>query len=395
MLSDNELRKRLQRHWDSGRILRAWAGQDPELFPLSISAGRPDARRLVEAFSTVRSWKDALERESSSGGYRIDYREINHRSLGRQRLPAHLVFDTPEQVIEYLGKGRELKRFQQASDLITTRQPRLHAWLHEHPLKLLEHAGHWEQLLAVIDYFQAHPRPGRYLRELLIPSVDTKFIETHMGLLGQLLDQVLPDTAIDQQVTGLARHGFERRFGLRYDQPLIRFRLLDAAAAAAYGGLDDITLPLERFRTLAPWIRRVFITENKINGLSFPSLSDSMVIFGLGYGVGALRSIDWLQGCEIHYWGDIDTHGFAMLSQLRADYPGTRSLLMDRHTLEAFPEAWVEEKGRRQLAELENLNREERRCYRLLCEDALGQSLRLEQERLPYEWIVRAIRGLK
>ena len=44
-----------------------------------------------------------------------------------------------------------------------------------------------------------------------------------------LLARVLPAAAIDETVTGLTGSGFERRYGLRYDQPLIRFRLLDPA----------------------------------------------------------------------------------------------------------------------------------------------------------------------
>ena len=109
----------------------------------------------------------------------------------------------------------------------------------------------------------------------------------------------------------------ERRYGVRYDQPLIRLRLLDPALGERFGGLTDISLPLDRFATLDPPCRRVFITENKINGLSFPPLPDSLVIFGLGYGVESLRDAPWLRQREIHYWGDLDTHGFAILSLLR------------------------------------------------------------------------------
>ena len=41
----------------------------------------------------------------------------------------------------------------------------------------------------------------------------------------------------------------------------------------------------------------------------------------------------WLRRCAVHYWGDIDTHGFAMLARARRALPQTESLLMDRDTL--------------------------------------------------------------
>jgi len=41
-------------------------------------------------------------------------------------------------------------------------------------------------------------------------------------------------------------------------------------------------------------------------------------------------------GCEIHHWGDIDRHGFAILDELRSHHGRAASFLMDRKTLLAF-----------------------------------------------------------
>lgn len=69
---------------------------------------------------------------------------------------------------------------------------------------------------------------------------------------------------------------------------------------------------------------RVYITENNINGLAFPPMEGSLVIFGLGYGVETLSTIPWLRKVGIIYWGDIDTHGFAILDRLRMTFPDCR-----------------------------------------------------------------------
>lgn len=371
-------------------MLRAWLGAE-ELFPLKIPAGRPASSQLLNRFNEVRDWKMTLEQGSKATtgrGYRIEYAEINHRQFGRQRLPGQLVFDRLDDLLAYLRKEREFERFVSLQRMIVQRQPALGPWIDRYPIKMLEQADHWLQLLAVVDFFLANPHPDRYLRELLIPGVDSKFIEQHRGLIAELLDKALPPECIEFEVTGLARHGFERRYGLKYDQPMIRFRLLDAEFAKAYGGLDDLTIPLERFIALDPPVKRVFITENKINGLSFPCLQDSMIIFGLGYGISSLKAVDWLRQREIHYWGDIDTHGFAILSQLRGYFPQVNSLLMDCKTLETFTHAWGrEESAKRTTAELEHLDAQEQACYRQLRDNRLGENLRLEQERIPFDWL--------
>src|SRR5207248_1468020 len=95
----------------------------------------------------------------------------------------------------------------------------------------------------------------------------------------------------------------------------------------AINGLSDITVPATQFAQLSLPVRRIFITENEINGLAFPDVPRGVIIFGLGYSLDLLAGANWLSDREIHYWGDIDTHGFAMLDRLRAMFPAARSLL--------------------------------------------------------------------
>jgi hypothetical protein len=49
-----------------------------------------------------------------------------------------------------------------------------------------------------------------------------------------------------------------------------------------------------------------------------------------GYGFDNLAAALWLQQKDIYYWGDIDTHGFAILNQLRGFFPHAVSFLMDQ-----------------------------------------------------------------
>ncbi len=132
--------------------------------------------------------------------------------------------------------------------------------------------------------------------------------------------------------------------------------------------------------------KRIYITENEVNGLAFPEMADSTVIFGLGYGVEILSAIPWLRDRELHYWGDIDTYGFHMLDRLRASFPAARSILMDSRTLHQHRALCVREE-KPYTGPARNLTESERAVY-----DGLD-GMRLEQERIPYGWVMEALSG--
>ena len=92
-----------------------------------------------------------------------------------------------------------------------------------------------------------------------------------------------------------------------------------------------------------------------------------------------------MAGAVVRYWGDIDTHGFAILDRLRAWLPGTRSVLMDLDTLMHHRDRWVREERPTQ-SSLTRLTREEGDLYDDLVSDRLGDRVRLEQERIDWTW---------
>nr|WP_238551769.1 DUF2220 domain-containing protein [Candidatus Symbiobacter mobilis] len=169
----------------------------------------------------------------------------------------------------------------------------------------------------------------------------------------------------------------------------IRFRLLDPTLPSLPGcvGCTDITLDAASFAGLALPVERVFITENETNFLAFPPVSRAIVVFGAGYGWEALARADWLHRCPLHYWGDIDTHGFAILDQLRGYFPHTASLLMDKETLLAHREHWGEEPDQA-CHDLRRLTPDEASLYDALRCDRFQERLRLEQERIGYHHLL-------
>ena len=387
--SHEHVMARLQRLWRGGRLLADRLEASSALFPLRIPLKHPTAAELNTRFDAARNWIAALRESSARHGYALEWKTIRHRQLGENRLPVAALVETPEIALAMVRKQAEAKRFDAIAGSIRERFPELLDWLSRKPLKVLEHADDWPRLLAILDWLRAHPRPGCYLRQIDLPGVHTKFIETRRALLSELLDIVLPEEAIDLEAVGARQ--FERRYGFLAKPSLIRFRLLDSDQHI--GGLNDLTIPLADFQKLAPPARRIFITENEINGLTFPALPDSLVIFGLGYGVDALQAVPWLADREIHYWGDLDTHGFAILDRLRGYYPRVRSLLMDEATLLHHRSLWGREPTpiRRELPRLSDA---EQRVYGLLRDNHLGEQIRLEQERIAYSWLEAALSRL-
>ncbi len=397
MISPAEIKSKALNYWRNQRALKAHLTGEP-FFPLVIPFRSPSSKQLLEQFSEIRAQLQTLRQHSKAErgyGYSIEFKQISHRHLGDQLIPQRISFDSPEDFYRFIGKQRDFERFKTLVNDVTKSQPALHAWIEKFPLRVLEYAVVWPQLLTIIAFFKTHPQPQRYIRELDLQGVDGKFIEQHKNILRDVLDCVLPPGAFNADVSGLTRHGFERRYGLKYDQPLIRFRLLDHGLRSAWS-ISDMAMPLDEFQALNIPCQRVFITENKINGLSFPDVTNSIVIFGLGYGISSLKNIPWLQNKEMYYWGDIDSHGFAILSQLRGYYPQVKSFLMDQETLTAFEPLWGEEaKEKRFVGTLKNLTTSEQDLYALLLKNTLKPHLRLEQERISFSYFRTRLQYLR
>lgn len=383
-----DLRAQALKLWDRGELPASLVTGAP-LFPKRLTLKCPTSAEMASRFDEVRSWIGELRMMSHC---RVEMREFKHRVFGANAVPHEAWIDTLEDALALIGKRRDAARFTALIDLTCEKQPLALAWLAKRPMRALELGDDWSLLLEIVAWRLAHPCPGVYLRQIDIPCVHSKFIEAHRGVLSELLDIVLPLEAIDQTASGASQ--FAKRYGFR-DKPMrIRFRVLDPEhSLLAEPLLQDITLDAESFARLDTDVTHVFITENEINFLAFPQVKNSLVIFGAGYGFEMLCKAKWLSRCRIHYWGDIDTHGFAILDQLRSRFDHVRSFLMDRTTLLAFESQWGEEE-KQTLRDLPRLNPDEMALYDDLRDNRIGKNLRLEQERIGFGWVESALSAL-
>lgn len=386
----DHLKKQVQKLWEKGTILSSMATGEP-LFPLKLAFKRPTSRELSDNFDDVRKWISLLVEKQ--GAYRIEWKTVEHRILGCNSIPWEIWIDSLEDGLEMIGRGKEGKSFASLLALTGEREPSVLPWLARKPLQGLNLCGHWTAILDVVAWLKDNPKPSIYLRQIDLPGIHSKFIETHRLDLGEILDLALPEESIDRRYNG--KKGFCGRYGFKEKPLRVRFRILDQQLNLPYGGEDqDITVTDKAFASLNLNVARVFVVENEINFLAFPQFPGAMAIFGSGYGFGNLSQAHWLKSREVHYWGDLDTHGFAILNQFRSVVPNCGSLLMDEKTLLEHRDLWGEEITPER-GDLTMLTDEEQSLYRQLNSNVWGKSIRLEQERIGFNHLREALDRLK
>ena len=318
-------------------------------------------------------------KEKRGFGYTIEFHQVKTKSLGIQDLPSSIFFDTEKDFLKFLGKEKEVGLFKTNLDKIINSFPELKDWIIKNPIKVINNQADWESILKVCQYFKQNPKPNLYIRELPI-KVHTKFIEQNQGLIKELLNILISEHISYEEKE------FEKRFNLKYDEPLVRFKILDKSIAEKFfSGLDDIAIPISQFESLKLPVNKVLVVENKTTlytTLTLPKMNNTIAIFGSGYNVTNLKNVKWLENLELLYWGDIDVQGFEILSQFRAYFPKSKSIFMDKPTFDLFFE---DDKGIPSKISTElNLNNDEKELYNIL----IINNWRLEQEKIPYNYVV-------
>ncbi len=337
-------------------------------FPLVIPFGKTSIGQTD--FEVLRREIAALK--ATRMGFTVEWVEKTDRRWGRQQFPARIYFPSAQDYLSSLGKLREADLFVQNVQSTQSICPELEGWLAGNVLKVVGNSAIWSEILKVCRYFVDNPRPRRFIRALPI-AVDTKFIQRNEAIITTLLKYLIPDSV------DVRARAFEKKFGLLFDPPIIRFRTLDEALRRRLGLVfKDIAAPATEFSQWDPSGICVVITENKINFLTLPDLPNSLGIWGGGGAVSLLSESRWLESCRIIYWGDIDVSGFEILSRLRSSFPETQSVLMDEATLQRF--IHFAQSGKGSIIETPpNLTSDERAAFNRV----MSENLMLEQEKLP------------
>lgn len=374
-----DIAAKVRRRWDDGSLLRAHAGGAP-FEPIDVPLRGPKPSQVGDDINAVREWVAALDAGSRDGHrYALRWQAIGGRQIGRNQLPVRAVVSSFEQAWALLGVSAEVRRFDALMEL-AGRHPPVRTWIAENPHRAIELAPELPRLIAAYEWLDSHRNSRRYLREISAPGVDTKFAERHRPVLAAMLGV---------SSTG---QGFLADLGLRSKPALVRLR--PAPTLGFPTPITELAVRAEELAQLTVRPRTVVIVENEISYLSIDVPHDGIVFWGKGFDVDKVGRLPWLADAEVIYWGDIDTHGFAILDRLRAWLPQTRSVLMDRETLLAHRDRWGTEE-RPACSALTRLTAEEQDLYADLVADAMGERVRLEQERIDWAWVEERLRSVR
>ena len=319
----------------------------------------------------MRAWVAAWREWSGAG--KLVWSERKWRSLGAQSVPERIFIQNADEAAAWAG---ELDRWRTAVarfDLLSARRPataeklpRYFDLLADSPSAEINRIGN------MLDWLDTNATRDMYPRQVPIAGLDTKWLETRTAMIADLWG-AMPE--------------------FRRPPFTTRVRLLDPALCRATGGLPDVTAPVADLAALDIRPKRVWIVENLQTGLAFGPLEGTAVFMGLGYGVTVLGSVPWIQDAECLYWGDLDTHGFAILTRARTAIR-IESALMDEQTLLLHREMWAEEPVPCAIESPSLLTQAEREVFEGLQQNRWGTRVRLEQERIAWDYAWKAILSL-
>jgi len=356
------------------------------LWPLEINLDIPTEQDAIRQQEGVRAWISAWKSWRGSGD--LVWTERHWRSLGVQTVPQKIILNGPSDALSWIGEAEAWSRAVERFKTLVQRWPALIDVLpgYYSVFSSFDDAN-FLRVTGMLSWICANPNSALYPRQIPVAGVDSKWLESHKGLVSELVSAI--QRTKEQGING---RDFYTVCGLKPQPQLIRMRILDPEIRSLFGGLGDICTPWEEAANLGIKPTHVFIVENLQTGLAFEDLAGSVVIMALGYGVDVLGNIPWLHNTRCIYWGDIDTHGFAILNRARTHLPSLETVLMDEPTLFAHRDLWVQEKEQSASSELPLLTKSEQELFLSLKNNSWGQQIRLEQERIIWDFAWKTIK---
>lgn len=367
---------------------------EKDFFPLLIPSAKGSvkdsfAERKVEAENLYKNSKNAKGR-----GYTVETKTIKTHKQGMQTIIEKIYFETEIDFIRFIGKEKETENFKKHLSIVKSQFLNLNAedvqnnWLKKHLRSLIAEAedDYWQNIFLCAIWFLNNPHCNVYLREIPVP-VHTKFIEQNTSLIFSVYTALNKNKGTDKVSSNADIY---KRWGVRTAEPFIRFRSLDKDIHLKILNEEftsyEIQTPLSAFAKINfNSIEYIFIVENLMVYLTFPAFNKTLCIFGSGFAAVNLKECKTLNEKKLYYFGDMDEHGFGILSNVRSIFPNIQSFCMDQKTYETFSIFAVKGENSHSKIEDLNLSEDELHLFKFLRENkTIG---RLEQEKISQAFI--------
>ncbi|PZU45238.1 MAG: hypothetical protein DI566_10430 [Microbacterium sp.] len=361
-VSPSDVRARAKKLFD--RDARMWATEQQTAVVLDVPLRPPTEREALGDLERVREWVDAWRGVDEGSGIELEWAVRNWSRIGSQEVPVRAVLRGAEVIARVAGETEgwrvlvaRLNALRESIGFDVSGVLRAHA----RAIADLDDDD-FGRLVDVLAWLRENPESGRLVRELPIRGIHTKWIETRRGLVESL----------HRAGTGALN------LGLRESSPLVRVRILDPSLS--FHGLTDVSAPVDDLAANLIRPERVFVFENLATVLAMPDVPGAVAVHGGGHRVDLVARLPWAQA--VMYWGDLDSHGFAILNQLRAAGVDATSALMDMDTLFDHRDLWGIDPSPN-VGVLDQLTRGERATLQSLSAEG---NIRLEQERVPWDY---------
>lgn len=360
-------------------------------FPLTIRADTGSVNDdLLQRQKDLQSLI-AKSKNKTGSGYTLELEMVQSRKNGEQTSISRILFETKDDFLSFINEKSSYKRFLNALEQIKENKmlsnDKLCEWSKSHLNELLseaESSHYWLDVCLCADWLNKNQDSRLYIREIPLP-VHTKFIEQNSKLIQSLTGK--SDSAVS----------FEETFGLKTKPCSVRFRSLSEKVSLPFSttNLSECQIPIKDFECLdkefSNQTKNIFIVENEMVYLTYPKVPNSICIWGHGYTVNSLNNVEWFNSKRIYYFGDLDEHGFDILSSYRRFYPNIQSFCMDDKTWNKYQEFAVEGKKLDGNKIPENLTIDEKAVFTILHNSLKN---RIEQERISVEYIREALEQL-
>lgn len=390
-LAAKHLSRHLQRYL-VGELTGETVTFDVPLKPPTLSEARDDFSAVGR---WVASWNDAV----AKAGWQVEYVSKRWAGVGEQEVPQRASLRGARQVVAVSGSGELWARavgfyeacgaefslvcgaLRRAGDEVARAEREALAGLVTWAAKssAVEDTSHWRRALLVAAWVVRNPDSGARLRSVPVAGIDTKWLEHHMGVVQRIVG-VWRDLLGVPGGTDLGLHPKgEATFTVVWADPALR-----------PGNMRVATVPLSELSKVGDGCRALWVFENLESVRAVPELPGVVVIHGGGKRGPALAQVPWIAARQITYWGDVDTHGFEILANMRRAGLVVESVMMDTETLDAHREFCGAEPSPSQAVAREFLTAAEVAALEALSAD--GGHVRLEQERINWDWALERLR---
>ncbi|ERP95643.1 hypothetical protein Q666_05805 [Marinobacter sp. ES-1] len=380
-----------EKEWYQRRALKArLKGERP--FPVSVSLKPPRGQEAVSDLEHFHRFVSAWRAFPNQGC--VQWESQSFRQLSVQRVPVRFRVADIGTLAELLGEqeqtalGNWERRIGNILAQPFAQDEKIQRGLFSALVDNLEALTSFTEdelglLVGLVPQLKAGLGGGRYLRALPLTQVDTKFVEQNLHLIECLLDvlwrgEVSASGGLLAWLTCI-----ENPKGWLFVRPLCD------SSQTALGGLPILQMDTATLLAVELPASNILVVENVQSGLGLPPLDNTIAVFGGGKNVSWL-SAPWLQAKNVGYWGDIDSEGFAILSDARRRCKNIESIMMDEQVVEKFTSRMVDEPNSVD-APPAYLEEQESRLFHKLRQGDFAKP-RLEQEKLAADFIFQRLR---